>query len=230
MNKSNTLVATIASELENLIIKGELKPGEQIPNEQELIKTFGVSRSTLREAIKTLVSNGTLEIKRGRGTFVCSLPGMIPDPLGLNFMNIDNLNCYLYEARSIFEPYICKLSATRATEEELYILKKLAEDIDNFDKHLKGNETPEELIQQIHERDLSFHIMLCKMCKNPVLERLMPIIIQSITLSYDPATFKAKLSKVPRASTHTHIYEAISARNADLAYSLMHTHLVNAKN
>ena len=117
MSNLKTLSVSVASAIENQIIEGVLKPGDQVPSEQELIETYNVSRSTLREAIKSLVSKGTLEIRRGKGTFVCQLPGMTEDPLGLNFMGIDNLDPYLYEARIIFEPEICSLSAQRATDE-----------------------------------------------------------------------------------------------------------------
>mgnify|MGYP000470698900 CR=1 FL=1 len=65
------------------------------------METYCTSRSTIREAIKALVSKGTLEIRRGKGTFVCQLPGMTDDPLGLNFLGIENLNPYLHEARLI---------------------------------------------------------------------------------------------------------------------------------
>lgn len=227
MKSANTIAINISAEIEKQIIKGDYAPGQQIPNEQYLITEFEVSRSTVREAIKLLVSKGTLEIRRGKGTFVCQLPGMVEDPLGLNFINTDDLDGYLREARAIFEPQIAKLSAIRATEDEIGILKKLAEDIDDFDRWLEGEKTSEQLISQLHEKDLAFHIMLCRMCRNPVLERLMPIIIQSIKKSYQPESFKNRLTK-GRDSTHKKICQAIADRNQELAYQLMITHLTNS--
>nr|WP_304052308.1 FadR/GntR family transcriptional regulator [Enterocloster clostridioformis] len=228
MTNAKTLSVSIASEIENIIIEGSLKPGDRIPNEQELMETYHTSRSTIREAIKSLVSRGTLEIRRGKGTFVCQLPGMTDDPLGLNFLGIDNLNPYLYEARLIFEPEICGLSAKRATVQEIRILQKLSDSIDELDKDLHGQETEIQVIQQLHEKDKAFHIMLCRTCHNPVLERMMPIIIQSISVSYDPITFKNRLTSKPRRSTHDKICKAISAHNAELTKELMYQHLYNA--
>ena len=109
--------------------------------------------------------------------------------MGLNFMGIDNLDPYLYEARIIFEPEICSLSAQRATDAEIKILQKLSDSIDELDKQLQGEETDETIIKKLYEKDKAFHIMICRTCQNPVLERLMPIIIQSISLSYNPSTF-----------------------------------------
>lgn len=228
MTKAKTLSISIASEIENIIIEGSLKPGDRIPNEQELMETYCTSRSTIREAIKALVSKGTLEIRRGKGTFVCQLPGMTDDPLGLNFLGIENLNPYLHEARLIFEPEICGLSAERATDQEIKILQKLSDDIDDLDKNLHGQETEEPVIKQLHEKDKAFHIMLCRTCHNPVLERMMPIIIQSISVSYNPETFKKRLISQPRQSTHDKICKAIAVHDVDLAKKLMYQHLYNA--
>lgn len=228
MANLKTLSVSIAADIENQIIEGILKPGEQIPSEQELIEAYDVSRSTLREAVKSLVSRGTLEIRRGKGTFVCQLPGMTDDPLGLNFMGIDDLNTYLYESRLIFEPEICSLSAKRATEKEIAILQKLSDQIDQLDKQLMNQDACQGIIKQLSEKDRAFHIMLCRTCHNPVLVRLMPIILQSISLSYDPAAFQIRLTKRPRQSTHNKICQAIAARDPEQARSLMYRHLYNS--
>jgi len=228
MANLQTLSATIVEDIETQVIEGNLKPGDKIPSEQELMSYYQVSRSTLREAIKALISKGTLEIQRGKGTFVCQLPGMIHDPLGLNFAGIEDLNHYLYETRLIFEPEITRLSALRATDSEVRTLKKLSADINLLDAQLAGDATSETTIQNLHEKDLAFHIMLCRTCHNPVLERLMPIIIQSISFSYDAAAFKARLARKPRRSTHDKICEAIAAHDADKARELMFQHLFNS--
>ena len=67
-------------------IYGVFKPGDRLPNEYELAQRLGVGRSTVREAIKLLVSQNVLEIHRGNGTFVCEQTGVAADPLGLKFI------------------------------------------------------------------------------------------------------------------------------------------------
>lgn len=222
-----TLAKATADKIEKRIIAGRFKPGEQIPTEQELMVKFDVSRSTLREAVKVLVSKGILEIRRGTGTFVCMMPGVSEDPLGLNFMNEPGLNGYLFEARRIFEPEISRLAAQRADPDEIELLGSIADEIDVLDTQLSGQETPEELINQIADKDMAFHILLCKMSKNPVLDRLVPVIIQSVLKSYVVDTFRNRLSREPRVSTHKKIYLALQSRDGDLAYQLTQQHLRN---
>lgn len=133
------------------------------------MQTFDVSRITIREAIKTLVSRDVLEIRRGCGTFVSAVPGLSDDPLGLRFIASDDLNTYLFEARQILEPSVCRLAAQRGDAEELVLLKQLAEDIDELDAQLQGKKTTPEVIQAITAKDIAFHTFLCRMSKNPSL-------------------------------------------------------------
>lgn len=229
MKISQTLAKEIAESIEKDIIEGKLLPKQQIPNEQILMNRFNISRGTLREAIKILVSKGILEIHRGIGTFVCKLPGISEDPLGFNFLNMDNLNDYLYETREIFEPYACKLVAKRATDEEIKKLGEIALDMEELDKELVHSLPSEELITNFYKLDVQFHTLLCKLTKNPILERLLPVIIQSIKKSYNPEIFKTKLLTGSRQSTHTNIYLALKERNGDLAFDLILQHLKNKK-
>lgn len=226
---SQTLAKEIAKNIENEIIEGRLLPKEKIPNEQLLIKNFNVSRGTVREAIKILVSKGIVEIKRGKGTFVCNLPGVCEDPLGFNFLNIDNINDYLYETREIFEPYICKLIIERASDKEIEEIGKIAKKMETLDEEIKSSTPSEELIFKFYNLDKVYHTLLCKYSKNPILERLIPVIIQSIQKSYIPDVFINKLKKGSRQSTHTKIYLALKNRDSDLAFKLMQQHLKNKK-
>lgn len=83
-----------------------------IPNEAELSKKLEVSGSTAREAIKTLVSQNILEIRRGSGTFVCNKPGVAEDPPGFRFIS-DKIGLALdsLEIRLVLEPHIAEKAA-----------------------------------------------------------------------------------------------------------------------
>ncbi|MGB4255860.1 MAG: GntR family transcriptional regulator, partial [Rectinema sp.] len=72
----------VASHIKELIRDEKLKPGEKLPNELELCSLFSVSRPTIREAVKILISQGIIEIRRGKGTYVTEVPGIAQDPLG----------------------------------------------------------------------------------------------------------------------------------------------------
>ena len=76
------LGAQIEDELMKYILQEPVEPGQKIPNEFELAERFGVGRSTIREAVKGLVSRGILEVRRGSGTYVISTNTLDEDPLG----------------------------------------------------------------------------------------------------------------------------------------------------
>ena len=227
MSSAKTLSSIVANKIENQIISGNWKVGSQIPTEQELMHTFDVSRITIREAIKTLVSQDVLEIRRGCGTFVSTIPGLSGDPLGLRLIQDDNVSLHLFEARQILEPSICRLAALRAEDEDLVLLEKLAKDIDDLDVQLRGKNTPPEVIQAITEKDVAFHTFLCRMSKNPVFDRMLPIVIRSVRQSY--SLLIPRITNAPRVSIHYAIYQAVSNRDGDEAYRLMTQHLYNSR-
>ena len=85
------LGSQVEEELMKYILNSPVKIGEKIPNEFELAEKFGVGRSTIREAVKGLVSKGVLEVRRGSGTYVVSTISVEDDPLGLSKLRT-NLN------------------------------------------------------------------------------------------------------------------------------------------
>ena len=227
MASNKTLSSIVASKIENQIICGNWKVGSQIPTEQELMQTFDVSRITVREAIKTLVSQDVLEIRRGCGTFVSMIPGLSDDPLGLRFLKGDDVTLDLFEARLVLEPSICRLAAERATDDELELLKKLADELDELDHHLHGKSTSPEVIQEITSKDIAFHTFLCRMSKNIVFDRMLPIVIKSVRISY--SMLIPRIEKSPRVNIHQQIYQAVADRDPDEAYRLMVQHLINSR-
>ena len=97
-------------------------PGEKLPNENDLSVELGVSRTTLREAIRTLVSEGLLVVRRGRGTFVNDTLDQYASEGTLNMDDVLAMKVTLkdlYEARTIIEPEAAALAALRASDEEI---------------------------------------------------------------------------------------------------------------
>ena len=82
--KSRELLAPHVEELMDYILHTPVKIGEKLPNEFELAELFGVGRSTVRETVKSLVSKGVLEVRRGSGTYVIGTNRLEDDPLGLS--------------------------------------------------------------------------------------------------------------------------------------------------
>ena len=104
---------SLSNETANRIVekirKDAFPPGSRLPSEFELAEEFGVSRGTIREAVKLLVSKDVLEIRPAKGTFVRENPGMSEDPLGLAFMQ-DNEKMIrdLLDLRILLECYAAK--------------------------------------------------------------------------------------------------------------------------
>ncbi len=92
IKNQNRLSDEVANRIKELILKKKLRPGNKLPNEMQLAELFGVSRPTIREAVKSLVSQNIIMILRGKGTFVSETPGIASDPLGLDFLIDDNFH------------------------------------------------------------------------------------------------------------------------------------------
>ena len=93
-----------------IVVEQQLQPGEKLPNELELAQQLGVSRATLREAIRTLADRGVLEVRRGRGTFVSPQVEEIGD---FGFSSLEQVRGQLrdlFELRSMFEPRCAALA------------------------------------------------------------------------------------------------------------------------
>ena len=85
VRKTRKLPERVADKLREMIIQESLKTGAKLPAEAELMERFGVSRSTVREAVKILQTEHIVDIRQGQGTFLCAMPGLASDPLGLRF-------------------------------------------------------------------------------------------------------------------------------------------------
>lgn len=204
----------IASEkIIKLIVDDNLKIGDKLPNEYELADKLGVGRSTIREAIKALVSRNILEIKRGSGTFIKC--GVADDPLGLIFVK-DKLKLAvdLLEIRFMIEPKIASLAAQNATQEDIKEISKLCDEVEEL--ILKG-------VPHI-QKDIEFHTAIARSSKNLVTTNLVPIINQSISVFIDVTNTQLKNGTI---ETHRDILNAIKNKNANEAHDAMLLHLVH---
>lgn len=103
-------------------------PGARLPNEPRLCTLFGVSRTTLREAIRSLAAQGYVEVRRGSGTFVLDRT-MVPD---IGLQRLENLRTRLrdlFEIRMMIEPQAARLACLRGTDDELREIALRAEDV-----------------------------------------------------------------------------------------------------
>src|ERR1700756_2039362 len=123
--KTSRLYEQIVKQVEDSITSGQLKPGDQLPAERDLAQRFGVSRTAVREAVKTLREKGLVEAYSGRGTFITNGTSQaIRQSLDL-MIRISQQEglAHVSELRQILEPEIAALAAVRIEEQLLTTMR-----------------------------------------------------------------------------------------------------------
>ena len=118
MERKNRWQQAAAALYDQIVAEKRLQPGDKLPNEVELSQELGVSRATLREAIRSLCAQGVLEVRRGKGTFVSPQVEEIEDFGFDRLKGVKGRLRDLFELRAIFEPQAAALACRRATQEE----------------------------------------------------------------------------------------------------------------
>ena len=225
-NKAVPLTERVAEQINQLILEKNLKPGDKIPNEFELGKLLDVSRNTVREAIKLLVSRNIVEIRRGKGTFICSQVGIIDDPLGLAYMeDSTRLAREVLEVREYLEPWVAAKAAQNASEEDLEKLHAACLAVE--EKLVAGEPHLEE--------DKRFHTCLAECTHNRIIPKLYPIVMYGVVLF--GALYSEEVddnrdfteSRKMTIITHREILEAVEAHDSVRAEIASRAHLKGNK-
>lgn len=210
------LYERIVSQIEQRIVAGELKPGDQLPPENALAQQFGVSRTAVREAIKALREKQLVEVHPGRGTFITNqAPGSMRHSLSLLVkFGSTNGSSDLVEVREMLEPEIAALAASRTTDEDIAAMQ---EAVDTMDTAL---DDPDRFV----EADLDFHLALAEATQNPLIPLLMDSIID--LLREERKRTGLVNGGLPRGQHHhKKILKAIMLRDAKAARKSMQDHL-----
>ncbi len=198
------------------MIKGhEYDENNYLPSEGELTKRFGVSRVTVREAVKSLEIRGFLKRIHGKGLYVLddsvnAVSRSISDMIIQRDCSMDNI----LEVRRVVEESCAKLATMRADTEDLKALEAC----------LKVMESSEQMDERYYASDLSFHLQLVKATKNNLLIAIvtsyMPMLKQSII---DASQTDYVIEQ--RYHYHRNIYESICRKDAEQAVAYMRVHL-----
>lgn len=208
------LSSKLSEELLNYIRSENLKPGDRLPNESILAKKMGVGRSSIREAMKLLASRNIVTIRQGSGTYISQTPGMVDDPLGFSFIaDKQKLAQDSLEVRFLLEPAIASLAAQNASEEDISLLRRLCQEVENL----------VQLGQDHTQKDIEFHTAIALSSKNVVVPRLIPVINSAIPLLIE---LTGNTLKQETIDTHRALTDAIAAHNAAAAHDAMYLHLV----
>ena len=150
--------------IKSMIVSGELQPGDRLPKEDELAAELGLSRSSLREAVRALALVRILDVRQGDGTYVTSLsPKLLLDAMSfvIDFHRDDSVLEFL-EVRRILEPAATAMAARRITEEQVEELRALLAQV-----------PPEADVETFVANDLAFHKAVVSHCGNAVLASLL---------------------------------------------------------
>lgn len=208
------LAEQVADHILNYIIRHELEVGAKLPNEFDLAEGIGVGRSTIREAIKILVSRNIVEIRRGAGTFVSDRQGVAEDPLGLTFVKDKNhLAMDLLSVRLMLEPEIARMAAEHATKEQV---EELYRQCDKVEAMIERGENH-------MQEDIVLHRMIAACSGNVVVEKLVPVINSSIAVFVDITSGRLREETI---ITHREVVDAIAAGDGETAKCSMEMHLL----
>jgi GntR family transcriptional regulator, transcriptional repressor for pyruvate dehydrogenase complex len=169
--QSSTVVQQIIDKITQSLINGELKPGDRLPPEPQLAIQFGVSRTSLREALKTLGGLGVLVARKRGGTFIATSGSRsMIDPLIFNLIIEKGSQDDLFELRVLLEVDAIELVIQKATADDL---EQLAGELLKFEKTI-----PSSNLELLAELDLQFHLRLLQITKNSSFVRISQVVMQ----------------------------------------------------
>jgi GntR family transcriptional repressor for pyruvate dehydrogenase complex len=205
----------VAEQIQKLIAQGQLKPGDRLPPERELATRFGVARSSIRDAVRTLEVMGILEPRQGAGTVVRDLSAdSLVVPLATVLVRKRELVSELLDVRRMLEPGLAARAAKNATVEEVLqledILRRQAE------KMGRGQPTIEE--------DSEFHYAIGRAARNSVVLKVLDVLMDLLRES------RARSLQAPGRpersyAGHMRVLRAIKRRDPAAAEKAVRKHL-----
>jgi len=220
LNPKKRMYELIVEQINMLCLEKNLQPGDRLPSERDLASFFGVSRNSVREALKGLESKGILEIRQGGGSY---LTASKRDTLGNELrIHIDERQIQLIdemlELRRAFEVEAASLAAQRATPENLealrHVLSQMSKAMDDTEMGVQA--------------DLDFHMQVAYATKNQLLIDLMETLAKRMEENIRATRRQRFTDKNRHQDTlkeHEAIYLAIANGKSELAKQLMYKHI-----
>lgn len=209
-----TLAQNIVQQLIDTIMNGTIKPGDKLPPEKQLMELFGVGRSSLREAIRALITLGLVEVKVPEGTFVSkSFGGFFTKQLALmSRISFDNI-VDLVEARIAIETDIAEMAAGKAAQADKARLEEVLKSMMNAREN-----------EQFLAADLQFHSVLAEIADNSFMLHVMNI-LRDVTREWILKVIQLPATRALAAGQHEKIAEAVRNNDVAAAGAAMRAHL-----
>lgn len=218
VKKNTRLYEDIAAEMIAQIHSGELRPGDRLPPERTLAESYNVSRTTIREALRSMEMMGCVESHVGGGTYIKE-PTLsnIVDPFSMVMNHNLKLGVELIEVRLILEAEVAMLAARRRTQQQLQALEATLEDMkSDISTGGMGLRADEE-----------FHAILAQSADNEALSTILNMCADMLSRTR-PITQAVKGVPQMTLKDHTAIYEAVRSQDERAARRLMRQHLNRA--
>jgi GntR family transcriptional repressor for pyruvate dehydrogenase complex len=202
--------------IKDMLLRGELKAGDRLPPEKELSDRLGLSRSSLREAVKALALIRVLDVRRGDGTYVTSLDAKLLNEAVAFVVELhqDRSILELFEVRRILEPATAFIAAGKISAKELLELRRTMDGIDE-------NTEVEELVAH----DLEFHRLISTAAGNAYLESLLDALSGSTVRARIWRGLTQDRAVAHTLSEHKAIADALARGDAELVRALVTVHI-----
>ncbi|GAA4577201.1 FadR/GntR family transcriptional regulator [Planotetraspora kaengkrachanensis] len=206
--------------IKDMILSGELAPGDRLPKEADLAERLGLSRNSLREAVRALALINVLDVRQGDGTYVTSLePHLLLDALSFVVdFHLDDTVLQFFQVRRILEPAATAMAATRMGADDIEDLRKILDSL-----------PAEPSVEQLVANDLEFHQRIAAGSGNVVLASLIESLSGPTTRArvWRGLTQEGALGKT--REQHVAIYEAIAAHQPDIAMAWATVHVAGVE-
>jgi DNA-binding FadR family transcriptional regulator len=213
--KKTRVAEEVADRIRVLMLDGTFPAGQPLPSERHLAERFGVSRGSIRDALRTLETIGLLETRHGQGTFPHELSvDRLVAPLASVMAYRADLQGELLDVRRMFEPAVARVAALRATDEDLADLQRI---LDAQRQKLKiGHSAITE--------DTAFHAVLARATRNRVVMSIMATLND---LLVDSRTQSLRQRGRPARSIEGHeaVVAALRRKDAEGASQAMYRHI-----
>jgi len=204
--RRSRLYQSIVEQIESLLEKGELRPGDQLPPERALAEQFQVSRASVREALRTLELLGVVETRAGGGTFVRQVaPDALARPLHSLIARGHSVPDVI-EFRGLIEPALAALAATRISDAQLAELREI---LAAQERRVAADET-------YVEEDTRFHEVIGDAAKNELLTTMLAVVWDVLRASREQ-WLQTNQRAHASLDAHRRILDALSRRDAETA-------------
>lgn len=205
----------VVSQVHEMVREGKFKAGDQLPSERELAETFKVSRTSVREALRALETQGLIVSRTGAGNFVAELPiESLVAPLAAMLIEEKHALADIFEMRKVIEPHIASLAAERATKRDIERMKKI------LDKQREAVSRGETGV----EADAELHFAIGRATQNQALEKLVSGLMDILSHSREES-LQTKDRRKASIESHRKILVAIETHDTKKAREAMLFHI-----